>query len=302
MMVINPLIMGDIKTKHMHARRAIPHGNAPIMGIDRHRVNSDGEGITTLVAFYDCPLKCKFCINPECHMMSSNWVAPNELYDIVKVDDIYFRASKGGITFGGGEPLLYSDFISEFGQICTGKWNINIETSLNVPLESIHECISYIDIIFVDLKCICNSKYISYTGKPNGKVISNLKWLAKNGYAQSVIVRIPNIPGLTDENDIAEAVEFCKSIGLNNIDKFDYILPNNLAHEKTKRTVLGKDICAVLKDIRLRVAKDNGLILTIPECTYGGTCIGTCPRCDAELKTIASYLNVLEDNNIKLTI
>ncbi len=302
MIDINALIMGGIGGEELHDFSAFETGKAPIMGVDRHRVGSDGEGITTLVAFYGCPLKCKYCLNPECHKASSNWCSPQELYDLVKIDDIYFRASTGGITFGGGEPLLYPQFIDEFAKLCENRWNINIETSLNVPLESIKDCISFINTLFVDLKCMKNSEYISYTGKSNRKVMRNLQWLADNGYADSVVVRIPKIEGITDDMDIEDAKTYCKYTGLNNIDIFSYVLPSNLDHEREKKAYHGKDICAVLKEIRLKVASDNGLNLTIPECTYDGSCKGTCPRCDAELQNITTYLHILEDNNIKIKL
>lgn len=40
----------------------------PILGISRHRLKTDGEGVTTFIAFYGCPLHCKYCINPQCHI------------------------------------------------------------------------------------------------------------------------------------------------------------------------------------------------------------------------------------------
>ena len=36
----------------------------PLIGIARHRLTIDGEGVTTLVAFHGCPLRCKYCLNP----------------------------------------------------------------------------------------------------------------------------------------------------------------------------------------------------------------------------------------------
>ena len=38
---------------------------APLIGISRHRLSTDGEGVTTLVAFHGCPLRCKYCLNPQ---------------------------------------------------------------------------------------------------------------------------------------------------------------------------------------------------------------------------------------------
>ena len=86
---------------------------APLMGLDRLRMGTDGNGITSLVTFYGCPLKCRFCLNPQCHREISNikLSRPDEVYNMVAIDELYYLATGGGVTFGGGEPLLYSEFI-----------------------------------------------------------------------------------------------------------------------------------------------------------------------------------------------
>ena len=276
---------------------------APILGIDRHRIDCDGEGITTLVAFYGCPLDCKYCLNPECHNQESNWMSPQQLYDIIKIDDIYFRATKGGITFGAGEPLSYPRFITEFHDLCKShRWSINVETSLNVPSENIQLCAFSIDTFFVDIKWISNKQYISYTGKSNRKVIRNLEWMVENIDIHSVVIRIPKIPKYTTDEDINSAIGFVKSLGFVNIDCFDYVLPSEFERARGVRINHGKSICKVLKQLRSDLANNNGLIYNPTECSYDGPCIGTCPKCDAELQNITTYLNVLESNNIKITI
>jgi hypothetical protein len=45
----------------------------------------------------------------------------------------------------------------------------------------------------------------------------------------------------------------------------------------------GKSNCEFLKNIRLQIAEENNIPLTIDECTFEGNCQGTCPRCEAEL-------------------
>ena len=109
---------------------------APIIGIDRHRLTTDGEGVTTLVAFHGCPLHCKYCLNPQCLSPDGvlRTITPSELYSEVEIDDLYFVATGGGICFGGGEPLLHSEFIVEFAKIMNPEWSMILETSLNVPL------------------------------------------------------------------------------------------------------------------------------------------------------------------------
>src|SRR5574344_2221516 len=79
-----------------------------LIGLSRHRIGVDGAGVTTLVAFHGCPLSCKYCLNPQALSPKRVWkrFTPEELFHKVKKDDLYFRATGGGVTFGGGEPLL----------------------------------------------------------------------------------------------------------------------------------------------------------------------------------------------------
>lgn len=83
---------------------------APFIGLCRHRIQTDGEGVTTLAAFHGCPLHCRYCLNPQCHTSPDRWLwhTPETLYQEVKQDELYFLATGGGITFGGGEPLAWS--------------------------------------------------------------------------------------------------------------------------------------------------------------------------------------------------
>ena len=37
----------------------------PVFAIERHRITTDGVGVTTLVGAYGCPLQCKYCLNPH---------------------------------------------------------------------------------------------------------------------------------------------------------------------------------------------------------------------------------------------
>ena len=52
----------------------------------------------------------------------------------------------------------------------------------------------------------------------------------------------------------------------------------------------GKNVCKVLKEIRRKVADDNGIPLEIRECTFEGDCKGTCPYCEAEVRYLEREL------------
>ena len=87
----------------------------PLLSIARHRMGTDGAGITTLVAGAGCPLRCAFCINKKLLQETAPQnILASELLERVRADDLYFRATGGGITFGGGEALLHADFMVHY--------------------------------------------------------------------------------------------------------------------------------------------------------------------------------------------
>ena len=199
---------------------------APFIAINRHRLTTDGEGVTTLVAFHGCPLHCQYCLNAQCLQADGVWcrLTPGELYSEVEIDDLYFMATGGGICFGGGEPLLRSDFIKAFAEIMNPEWKLTIETSLNVPLENVKAIASLVQMWYVDIKDMNPDIYKAYGCKENKQVISNLQWLAANGYADKVIIRLPLIPEYNTDEDRQQSQQQLEEMGFTNFDKFNYIV------------------------------------------------------------------------------
>ena len=199
---------------------------APFIAINRHRLTTDGEGVTTLVGFHGCPLHCQYCLNAQCLQADGVWcrLTPGELYSEVEIDDLYFVATGGGICFGGGEPLLRSDFIKAFAEIMNPEWKLTIETSLNVPLENVKTIASLVQMWYVDIKDMNPDIYKAYGCKENKQVVSNLQWLAANGYADKVIIRLPLIPEYNTDEDRQRSQQQLEEMGFTNFDKFNYIV------------------------------------------------------------------------------
>lgn len=200
--------------------------SAPFIGINRNRLATDGFGVTTLAAFWGCPLSCYYCLNPQCGSRTSpvHIFTTEELYRHVKKDELYFLATGGGITFGGGEPCLYPDFIHEFRTYCGKQWSITIETCLNVPLKNIKKLYPVVDQYIIDIKDLNNEIYKNYTGKNNSLLISNLKWLTRQGRGENIKIRVPSIPDFNTEKDIQKSIELIDRIGIKDIDIFSYII------------------------------------------------------------------------------
>lgn len=53
----------------------------------------------------------------------------------------------------------------------------------------------------------------------------------------------------------------------------------------------GKSKCKILKDIRKQIAKENDIEFITSECKYQGDCLGTCPKCEAEVRYLEEELN-----------
>lgn len=198
---------------------------ARIFAISRHRLTTDGEGVTTLVTFNGCPLRCKYCLNKTSwDAAKGRFYTPEELYEIVKIDQLYFLATKGGVTFGGGEPLLQVDFIREFRALCGAQWGIVVETSLNVPEESVMMVDELVDGYIVDIKDMNVDIYQTYTGKDNALTLKNLEWLLQRREARNVVVRVPHIPNFNTDADVQRGIVTLKSMGVTEIDEFNYII------------------------------------------------------------------------------
>lgn len=201
----------------------------PSIGIDRHRIGRDGQGITTLVCAYGCPLGCPMCLNPQSKYPETKIrrFTVKQLYDEVKADNLYFLSTGGGITFGGGEPLLYAEFINEFKSICSPEWKINIETSLNIDENNVGLGAFAADEFIVDIKDMNPEIYKAYTGCDNKIVLNNLMLLLDLIGPQRITVRVPLIKNYNTADDCGRSVDALRKMGITRIDRFEYVDVNS---------------------------------------------------------------------------
>ena len=203
----------------------------PMAFCDRLRMATDGAGVTALVGAYGCPLQCKLCINPQTWQGRSDGkppferVTPTELYDRVKIDNLYYLATGGGVTFGGGEPLLHTDFITAFRALVPKEWRIYAESCLNIPEENLRAAARVVDHFFIDIKDMNPAIYRAYTGKDNTLVKANLALLLSLVGAHRITVRVPSIPDFNTEADTEASVRELQAMGVTSLDRFAYKIP-----------------------------------------------------------------------------
>ena len=201
----------------------------PVLAIERLRMTTDGTGVTTLICSMGCPLRCRLCINPA----SWDGTAPreilsvDELYERVKIDNLYFLTTNGGLTFGGGEPLLHSAFLKAFMEkYRETNWIFNLESSLNVSRANLEDVIPYINEYIIDTKDYNEERYKTYTGADYKRFFDNLMYLKEQVGPEKIMLRIPMIPFLHKGKEEAESnrAEFEK-LGFTRFDVFPYVNP-----------------------------------------------------------------------------
>ncbi len=258
------------------------HIKGLVFDVQAHSVH-DGPGTRTLVFMSGCPLRCRWCCNPEglqvrqqlmyqaqkcvdcprrcvdacprhaitasregdsapiaidrvlcascttfecvvsCYkqalQISGQWMRREELIRVFDRDRAYWSPD-GGVTFGGGEPLLQNDFVVSMLRWChESSIHTTLETSACVPTEHLLEALEYTNFLFVDIKHMDDAQHTEATGASNVLILRNLRSIADSKWDGRIVVRCPVVPGLNDNAENAEATAtFMREIGFNEIN------------------------------------------------------------------------------------
>lgn len=171
----------------------------------------DGPGIRYVLFLAGCSLGCVFCHNPDTWGQGSNTVTVKDAFDDIRRYESFYRASQGGLTISGGEPLLQADFTAALAQACRGTGiNVLVDTSGYCPTESIDKVGPYIDGALFSLKAANPDKHRCLTLAGNELILSNLRRLSA---LTDVTVRYAVIPEINDtEQDIIALAGIIKTL------------------------------------------------------------------------------------------
>lgn len=202
----------------------------------------DGPGIRTTVFFKGCHLRCRWCHNPESQLPQAQilfdptrcagcgrcrGITPKStdflcfygakricgkeytvdgLFEIIARDKAFYRNSGGGVTFSGGECMLYPDFLAEILKRCRANGiHTAVDTAGFVPWKSFAQVLPDTDLFLYDIKTIRNELHQKYTGAPNREILDNLKKLFEAG--AGIYIRIPVIPGVNDSTEEMQQIK-----------------------------------------------------------------------------------------------
>ena len=160
----------------------------------------DGPGIRFVIFLQGCPLRCKYCHNPD------TWGAGGQEYT---AEEVVQRALKyrnyfgqgGGVTVTGGEPLLQIDFVTELFTLLkaqgihtcvdTSGFTFNEKTE-----EKFQKLLAVTDLFLLDIKHIDDTACKALTGQTNENTLRFAKYLSENG--KSTWIRYVLVPDITD--------------------------------------------------------------------------------------------------------
>ncbi len=158
----------------------------------------DGPGLRTVVFLAGCPMRCRYCHNPDTwNAEGAMRMSADEVFEKIRRMKPYF-GENGGVTISGGEPLLQTEFVTEIFKRCKADAiHTALDTSGAICIPQTKQLLELSDLVLCDIKHSDKDKFYALTKYPMDHLLSFLdlcKAMHKRLWLRSVIV-----PGLTDD-------------------------------------------------------------------------------------------------------
>ena len=180
----------------------------------------DGPGIRYVVFLQGCPLRCRYCHNPDTWVSGGESIEPEGLFREVCQ---YREYLTGGVTFSGGEPLLQAEFVAECCQLFRRSgMHTALDTSGAMPLTpQVQEAVYQTNLVILDLKSADTHQCQSLTGQGNERAFELLDFCEQA--RKPVWIRHVLVPGInTDEPSLTKLGAFIRTLA--NVKKVE-VLP-----------------------------------------------------------------------------
>ncbi len=135
-----------------------------------------------------------------------------ELLKIIERERVHIEQSGGGVTFSGGEPLMFPEFLIDLLDEC-GKKNLHrtVDTSGFADTKTVLEVAKRTDLFLYDLKLIDNKLHKKWTGVGNQLILKNLMILSETG--ANINIRIPLIKNVnSNKNELSKMAGFISGL------------------------------------------------------------------------------------------
>jgi pyruvate formate lyase activating enzyme len=175
----------------------------------------DGPGTRMTLFLAGCPLRCLYCHNPDTmEMRRGTDVTADEILGRIARYRGVFKATGGGLTISGGEPLMQPAYVRS---LLRGAKAMGIHTAIDTSgflgSACTDEMLDDIDLVLLDVKSGDPETYKRVTGRELAPTLTFGRRLAERGDTE-IWIRFVLVPGLTDdEENVAKVADYVASLG-----------------------------------------------------------------------------------------
>jgi len=175
----------------------------------------DGPGIRYVVFFSGCPLRCKYCHNPDTwRLKGGHQTTVEEVLRDMKKYQSYLRFSGGGVTITGGDPFSQPRFLLELLRACKhAGFHVCLDTAGFAAPDTVRPALAHTDLLLLDVKSYNPAVYKELTGVALEPTLQTLRLAQEMGVP--TWIRFVLVPGITDdEDDICALAEFLRGFSV----------------------------------------------------------------------------------------
>ena len=189
----------------------------------------DGPGTRLTYFLSGCALRCLYCQNPDTWRLPDG--IPTTLAEVTDRIDHYaavLKATHGGVTLSGGEPLLQHTFAGRIFRHCQSiGLHTALDTSGYLGARVDDAFLDDVNLVLLDVKSGLPETYKKVTGRELAPTLEFGRRLAERG--TPMWIRYVLVPDLTDAVDnidaVADYVQSLQSLGDGDAVKRVEILP-----------------------------------------------------------------------------
>ena len=226
----------------------------------------DGPGVRFVIFLQGCPMRCKYCHNPDTWKMHSGSVrsAQSLIQEFQRNAAFY---AKGGITVTGGEALMQIDFLLELFSLakkngihtCLDTSGITYHPGETSYRKKLDKLMTLTDLVMLDIKHIDPVGHKELTGHDNGRILAFARYLAEKNVP--VWIRHVVVPGITDDPEqLTRLGEFISS--LPNVKALDVLPYHVLGVSKYKELNIPYPLEGVEPATQAQAKEAKQIILT----------------------------------------
>lgn len=222
----------------------------------------DGPGIRFVVFMQGCPMRCKYCHNPDTWPFAGGRTyTPEEVAKNALRYKNYFTGG-GGITVSGGEPMAQAEFVKQlFTLIKKAGVSTALDTS-GVMFDSSNphkfdDLLAVTDLVLLDIKHIDDGAHRQLTGHSNKDILAFARYLSSIG--KDMWVRHVLVPTVTDDDDSLRALAaFLSTLG--NVKKVEVLPYHTMGVVKYKNLGISYPLEGVQPPSKERVANARQIL------------------------------------------